>query len=199
MRLSHKNVFWKVTHRNMCWIVLREPNVLSEKWIGKPGHEPKALTCKAKSADNSGHKFSGLVVDPTKCPDAFTIKSRQAAIDTWKNKFLNGGRLPGAYTCTDDGLVKHNGNSIYADFDLMSLSNSNNKGEFLFTTFDELKALFDIVKPAINRGLGVPMIQHGPEFLYMEGVGARVSEYVLFFGPGRRLKYMPSSMPGGGH
>jgi hypothetical protein len=199
MRLSHKNVFWKVAQSNKCWIILREPNVLSEKWIGKPGYKPKALTCKAKSADKPGHKFSGLVVDPTKCPEAFTSRNRQTAIETWKNKFLNGGRLPGNYTSTDQGLVKHHGNAIYADFDLMSLSKSNDQGEFLFTEKKDLKKLFTVVARAINRGLGVPMIQHGPEFLFMEGVGARVSENVLFFGPGRRFTYMPSSMPVGGH
>ena len=97
------------------------------------------------------------------------------------------------------GLLKLNGSFIYADFDLMALLRSNEQGEFLETSQAEQRQLFQNVAPALNRGLRAPMIQHGAEFMWNKGVGARESEFVLWFGPGRSFQRSPSSMPQGGH
>ena len=43
--------------------------------------------------------------------------------------------------------------------------------------------------------LGIPMVQHGTEFMYDKGVGGRAFEWVLWFGPKRRFERGPSSMP----
>ena len=203
MHSQHKTVLWDVAQRHTCWIGLREPNPLSDKWIGRPGGVPKPLSCKGKTADNSTFPFAGLVVNPLLCPQAFTPASLGAATEAWKNKFLEkGGRLPAGYTCVEDGpekgLVKLRGSYLFADFDLMSLVRATEDGKFLFTSEEELKDLFVAVQLELNRGLRVPMIQHSVEFLYKE-VGAREFEYVLWFGPGRRFNRWPSSMPKGGH
>jgi hypothetical protein len=202
MLSQHKVVFFDVAQRLTCWIGLREPNPLSDRWIGRPGGVPKGETCKAKTADNQAFRYAGLVVDPTRCPEAFKPASLAAATSTW-NQFSRGGRLPPEFTCVEDGpekgLVKLRGSYIFADYDLMAVNRAGEGGGFLTTSQLEQRRLFEAVKPALNRGLRVPMIQHGPEMMWQQGVGGREFEYVLWFGPGRRFNRWPSSMPRGGH
>lgn len=203
MKETHKNVFFTVAQQFTCWIGLREPNELSAKWIGSPNCVPKMEACKAKSADNPSHRFGGLVVDPTLCPDAFMPRSLHTAITTWQQKFLKGFSLPPGFFRAENGpeagLVKFNGSAIYADFDLMAINRSTPSGDFLPTTLPEQEQLFVMVAPMLNQGLGAKLIQHGAEFMWDKGVGARESEWVLWFGPGRRFRQTPSSMPHGGH
>lgn len=214
MRHDHVEVFFDAAqHRDAsgrvvyCWIGLREPNPFADRWIGRVNAIPKPVSCKAKTADNPNFPFAGLVVDPVLRPEAFEPGSLAGAVDCWNEKFALGGRLPVGFTRDDSGpeagLVKLGGSAIFADFDLMAISRSNASGERLFTSEQEERELFTAVEPILARGLGVPMIQHGTEFSY-EGVGARPSEQVFWFGPGRRFEAWPSSMPlphrrGGGH
>ncbi len=198
MQQSHKNAFFAAAQQFTCWIGLREPNVLSEKWIGRPGHVPKGAACKAKTADNPGHRFSGLVMDPVLCPDAFIGTSLSDALKKWKNDFARGGNLPLGFSRAESGpekgLVKEKGSAIYADFDLMAINKSNPEGEFLFTDLPEQRALFAKVEPMLNGALGAKLIQHGAEFMWDEKIGARTRENVIWFGPGRRMLIGESSI-----
>ena len=209
MRTAHEQVFFDVADQLTCWIGVREPNPLSDRWIDWPGGVPKPLECRAKTADNPLFRFSGLVVDPTLCPEGF--KDVGAATATWNNNFLQAGHLPPAFTCCEHeperGLVRLWGSLLFADFDLMAICRATENGDFLFTSHAEQSELFEGdqgVQATVNEGLGVPMIQHGAEMMYDEGVGGRELEDVLWFGPGRRFNRWPSSMPGphgpgGGH
>jgi hypothetical protein len=200
---THKEIFFEAAQEFTCWIGLREPNELSDRWCGKKGYRPKGEACKAKSSDHPDFHFAGLVVDPTLCPEAFTEETRAAAVECWNKKFLIDGQLPPGFGRTESGpekgLVRQQGQAIFADFDLMAVSRSNEQGQHLFTTNQEERALFAKVEEFLNSRLGAPMIQHGSEFMWDGGVGARESEYVLWFGPGRKFKRGQSSMPKGGH
>src|SRR5712691_4759840 len=99
MRPDHAQVFFDAARQCTCWIGLREPNPLADRWIGRPGYIPKGENCKAKTADNPTFPFAGLVVDPTTRPEAFEAETLAAAVDTWNHKFLKGGHLPGGFTC----------------------------------------------------------------------------------------------------
>src|SRR2546421_47797 len=99
MRETYKNAFFDAAQSYTCWMGVREPNPLSEQWIGRACYTPKMEACKAKSADNETHRLAGLVVNPVACGDAFRPESRAAAVDTWEHKFLVGGHLPPAFTC----------------------------------------------------------------------------------------------------
>ena len=44
MRPDHKEAFFRVANDVSCWIGLREPNPLTDKWIGRAQHTPKADT-----------------------------------------------------------------------------------------------------------------------------------------------------------
>src|SRR5262245_1948414 len=201
MLQNHMDVFFAAADQCSCWIGVREPNSLAEKWIGKPGYIPKGLNCKAKTSDNSSFAWAGLVVDPTARAEAFTKGTLIEATNTWKNKVPKPQHLPPGFTCVqvgpERGLVKFGGSAIFADYDLMAISRSNSRGEMLFTDRAQQDALFGRVEPLVNKALGVPMIQHGPEFAYEAGVGAREFEWVFWFGPGRKFKRGPSSMPQG--
>ena len=194
-----KEVFFDAADHYRCWIGLREPNPDSAQWAGVADAIPKPEECKAKTADNPDHEFRGLVVDPTERADAFRPGSLGRARSTWDEKFLQEGHPPPGFTVEEwgpeRGLVRYNGRKIFADYDLMTVSRSNDRGEFVYTTREELEELSQRVQEFINRFLPKPMIQHGPEFLYMAGVGARSSECILWFGPDHRFMVGTSSMP----
>ena len=179
MRRDHMDVFFKVAEQFECWIGVREPNPLADKWIGKSGYVPKGLNCKAKTSDNPAFRFAGLVVDP------------------------KDGRVPPGFACMqtgpEKGLVKFAGAAIFADYDLMAISRSNSRGERLFTDQAQQGELFAKIEPLLRQGLRVPMVQHPTEFMWDQGIGAREFEWVLWFGPGHRFNRSPSSMPKAGH
>jgi len=199
MQPDHVLAFKTVADRFTCWIGLREPNPLGEKWIGNAGCGPKPESCKAKTADNPAFQYAGLVVDPTERPEAFLPASLPEALRKWNEGFMKSGSMPPGYSSVNEGsgrgVVTLHGRSLYADFDLMTLLRSDARGAKLYTTQPELHRLFDDVGPALNEILGVEMIQHGVEFTYADGVGARALEWVLWFGPGGRVERHLSSMP----
>ena len=199
---KHKSVFLETAAQFSCWIILREPNELSDKWIGTPGYKPKRVTCQAKSADNPDHPLAGLVVNPEISPEAFKRESLSMALEAWKTKFLTTGKYPPYYSCIESGpqkgAVKRSGAFIHADYDLMTIVKSNDQGDFLDTSKKDLYKLFRAVRAVLSRRLGIGMIRHGTEFQYFQ-VGAKEYERVIMFGPGRREEWSVSSMPLGGH
>src|SRR5262245_53301564 len=67
------------------WILVRETNAESLKYIGLPLHRPKGMDCKAKTADfNVGsYRHAGLVVQPFLCPRAFKDYKINKAKSEW--------------------------------------------------------------------------------------------------------------------
>ncbi len=197
MKRAHQRIFLEAAQRFGCWIGLREPNPLADKWIGRSGYIPKGKEVKAKTADNDGHPLAGLVVDPALCPDAFSAGIRQRAKENWKPAALP----PGSHVEQDGpekGLVRVGGKAIYADYDLMNVVRADEGGDMAYTTTKESMDLFARVSRFINTRIGVEMIQHGPEFdPDFQGVGAKESELVIYFGPGGKTRLAHSSMPQG--
>ena len=194
MKREHHKVFLEAAQRFNCWIGLREPNPLADKWIGRSGYMPKCDKVKAKTADQWDHPLSGLVVDPTLCPEAFSEGSRKRAAENWK--LPSGARV--VQDGAQKGLVLLDSKGIYADFDLMCLVKADERGEMVYTTGSEAMALHARVALFINNRLPAKMIQHGPEFdPGFDGVGAKESELVLYYGPGNKSRAGHSSMPQG--
>lgn len=195
MKREHHRIFLEAAQRLNCWIGLREPNPLADKWIGRSGYIPKSDKVKAKTADNADHPLAGLVVDPTLCPDAFSEGIRQRAKENWTPAALP----PGAVVVKEGkekGLVRLGGKAIYADFDLMNVVKADAQGNMAFTSTSESMDLFAKVARFINTRIGVAMIQHGPEFdPGFQGVGAKESELVFYYGPGGKSRLGHSSMP----
>lgn len=196
---AHRRAFVDVAQAQVCWIGVREPNPLADRWIAGGTCVPKSEKCKAKTADNPTFPFAGLVVDPTTRSEAFQRATLPRAMAKWK-EFLQAGRLPAGFSVVEEGpergLVHFRGRRIVADYDLMALGKSNAAGEHLYTDASEIRDLTRRVVPAVNRALGIDMVQHGPEFdPDFDGLGAAPREWVLWFGPGRRVKRNESSMP----
>ncbi len=194
MKREHHRIFLEAAQRYNCWIGLREPNPLADKWIGRAGYIPKSDKVKAKTADQSDHPLAGLVVDPTLCPKAFSAASRERAKANW-----NPAGLPSGAQVVQDGpqkgLVLLDGKGIYADFDLMCLVKADERGEMAYTTGSEAMALHARVALFINTRMRVKMIQHGPEFdPDFHDVGAKENELVLYYGPGGKSRAGYSSM-----
>jgi hypothetical protein len=58
-----------------------------------------------------------------------------------------------------------------------------------------MQASHEEIQSDLNRLIGIPMIQNGPEFDWTGGVGAAASEYVVWFGPNHQVHVGISSMP----
>ena len=188
MHPQHIETFFAAAQKLSCCIALREPNHLSDKYIGKPGYIAKEAICKAKTANNPAFRFAGLVVSPVLCTEAFK-DSRQA--ETKWAKFAPGNKLKAGFTCPDSGsekgLVRYNGNAIHADYDLLAVIKAGKEGALEFTSEESGTALFLKVEKYLNDNLNTKMIQHGTEFMW-DGIGAEKEEFILYFGPNRTRK-----------
>jgi hypothetical protein len=131
------------------WILVRQTNPESLKYIGVPGFRPKPINCKAKtasrnfqtpSAPNGVYELAGLVVDPFLCPYAFVDpavrpgESRYAkqkrkllsAQDFWL-RFAPGLKFPPGYALVNDpssphyGAVTLHGDFVHGDYDLYDI------------------------------------------------------------------------------
>ena len=191
---QHKQIFFTVADKLNCFIGLREPNDLSDRWITKAGYVPKGVDVKAKTA--KAREFAGLVVNPYLLPKAFPKPDDlKRAQESW-DKFAKNG-LHGGFSCPNSGpekgLLKKEGKAIHADYDLMFITLADEQGNIKFTSTAESEDLFAKVGKEINRMIPrKKMIQHSTEFLF-EGVGAPASEQVLIFGPKRKFIQTTSS------
>jgi hypothetical protein len=210
---DHRNAFWETADEKNCWIGLREPNRLAERWIGKDGYVPKSMECKATTADNPLHRFGGLVADPFDCTDAFLDETIASARKKWM-EFMINERFRTIFNVVKDGsdrgLLRSFDKCIYSDYDLMAILRATTDGRMTYTqtqiegpsadgSLDRMmidpkeKSFADEVIRAINRRIGIDMIQHGTEFMYL-GVGAKAKEEVYWYGPKRQFIQSESSM-----
>lgn len=188
---KHIMIFKEAADNLQCWIALREPNGLSDSYMENSRFVSKAMTCKAKSADNKGErKYAGLVVNPFKVPQAFT--NAKAAQETWK-KFEVNGKLPPGYQVDSEGFVTQFGSKIHADYDLMYICDADKNGKMIFTDLKRSKILHAKIQSFINAKCGKIMIQHGAEFDW-EGKGCKDEEMIYGFGPKGQMNMNKSYM-----
>ena len=190
---AHREIFYQVARQLKCWIHVREPNTLGDSWVGQPGYTPKPVTCKAKSSNNRAFRFAGLVVDPNRVGrEAFQDPATyRLALESW-SKFTESGRLPAGYAVvewgTRAGLVTFEGKFIFPDYDLFWIESANAEGDVLSPGqkgYQSSPVLFPRVEKLLNEKFGIPMIQHGSEFDWDQGIGTRHGEWILSYGPTR--------------
>ena len=220
----HKEIFFNIAQQFNCWIGVREPNELADRWVEQPRYIAKPLSCKPKTADNANDKVGGgLVVNPLLRPQAFTDGSREDAIKIWKKFLIPFSRfnppffqrrtafkpetlqerfalkLPEGYRCIEDGkkkgLVTLDGCFIHADYDLMTILQADGQGNRSATSIDQTKVLAKTVVPILNNRFGFKLIQHGSEMEWRGGIGARDSEDIWWFGPKNQFLSNKSYMP----
>ena len=177
MRLLDMNVLRKAANKFEKCPVVRISNPESRKFIGKPGYQPKELTCKAKTAhfdvvkDGRAYQTAGLVVDPTIHPEAF--REPEKAIQEWeaaKVKFeQHGYRVSVDQTSRHYGCLQHNGEHIHSDLDLFDLVDMKRPRANLAVAGtlhgeDHFHGpAFTRVRDFVNREAGADLIQHGAQ------------------------------------
>src|SRR6185503_179107 len=186
MRESDAREFLEVAQLLQVWILVRETNRCSLRFIGRSGFEPKPIECKAKTADHGA--LAGLVVDPHMRRDAFTPRRLSAALKSW-NDFQGVLRSnQGWAVCQRDphrGAVTFQGNLIHADYDLKDVIDHDNFARVM-ALHSELHGQPHMVSPEylrvrgeLNRRFEVAMIQHGASAQYED----HQEETVLLYGP----------------
>lgn len=172
-------------------------NKQSLRFVNRAGFVPKPMSCKAKTADVDprGKQIAGLVVDPTKVPEAFSHTRRSGAERIWREfaqRLQPGHRNgPGNYTVESNSSAPHfgclrlNGNLIYGDYDLFDIVPVGHERRNLALVKSTGDGAIDMrgarvapVQDFINTRLGVEMIQHGGNAQY-----TNLFEDVDAFGP----------------
>jgi hypothetical protein len=190
VRPQDQAVFSRAAVKFNCWILVRQTNAESLKYVGVPGHVPKPIECKVKTASNKGHPLVGLVVDPTLVPQAIAPEKKQKAREAWAafQKVIKANSAYAIVTNTHDryyGAVTLNGKYIHGDYDLKDviLADQVNRNlaavETLNGQLHMRGPLLLTVQKWINAQLGSNMVQHGGEAQYAD----HSDQAIDLFGP----------------
>ncbi|RMH57354.1 MAG: hypothetical protein D6679_06810, partial [Candidatus Hydrogenedentota bacterium] len=160
-RADHIHGMRKYAVEKKQYLVVRNSNARSRKFLGKEGFAPKPMTCKAKTADAG--RLAGLVVNPYTRPEAFTSKRLKKARETW-DKYVGDMKKAGFIVDAKDGIVRDKyGNKIHGDYDLHGVFTADGKllqfgtGE----AKDEMKGLSWRLRLNASVDPENPMVLHG--------------------------------------
>lgn len=210
---GHVRAFQEAARRWKVWILVRQSNPASRRYMGLPGYVAKRLDCKAKTAkrDVGPYKLAGLVADPTIHPNAFAGRDvskewRDFQPQLYKpapgerRMYLPAGKL---YTVQLDPNHKHYGcvaftsyglstnlNYIFGDYDLYGIVSQADPANNVFVQESRIgqphnrgPELFD-VQHFLNKRIGIPMILHGSQEKYSPHTG---EDIVIFWPDGRKV------------
>lgn len=174
MRPQDKIIFIDAARALNLWILVRNTNLKSLKYIGLPGFTPKRIDCKAKTADNDVgmYRLSGLVVSPFLQPEAFMPNKLEDARMQWKKtEHLIGGLYKVNIQSTSNryGCLMINGSYIHGDYDLYDIVDPEQPHRNLGLV-SQTEGISNIrvanlgkVMEYVNSRIGTPMIQHGAQ------------------------------------
>ncbi|HEY1375769.1 MAG TPA: hypothetical protein VGF55_03210 [Gemmataceae bacterium] len=132
MRDADKVIFRQVAFSQKVWILVRQTNANSLKYVGLPDYTPKAASCKAKTADSNlerrfahseptdtgkgwWYELAGLVVNPKMFPEKvltqiYKPNRIESVLKCWAAFTASHPLTPGsAYRVQDDPTSKHYG------------------------------------------------------------------------------------------
>jgi len=202
MRPQDKQVFAEAAKKFKVWLVVRQTNPASFKYIGLPKYFPKPITCKAKTADTdsfpggrggrSRYDTAGLVADPTLHRNAFGGEKAAKAIGIWNNfksDYLDSRASD--YSVDGDpksrhyGCVCYKGKYLHGDYDLYDIIVTGHENANLAVVGardgvpDFRTARQFPVEEFVNGRIGAEMVHHGGQFQY----SSHTSDVVEIFGP----------------
>ena len=200
MRPQDKTVFSQAAHEFDCWILVRQTNAESLKYVGLGGYVPKPIECKAKTASNKNHPLVGLVVDPHLVPHAVAPEKKQKALEAWEGfeKILKTNKAYSVVTAPHDrhyGAVTLHGKYIHGDYDLKDviLAGQMHRNLAAVETLHDQPhmrgPLILKVQKWINSRLGSEMVQHGGEAQYT----GHSDEPIDLFGPAGEIKTLQAN------
>lgn len=176
MRQQDRRVFLTVSNLLQLWIIVRDTNPESLHYIGCQGYVPKAIDCKAKTANRNvnGRILAGLVASPILHPMAFNDLAK--AREEWAKMHVSESNpTSGSYSLNLDqksphyGCLQHHRQFIHGDYDLYDIVdiNSATRNLALVSSLSGsphmVGAHFGKVQKEVNQRIGVPMVQHGGE------------------------------------
>jgi hypothetical protein len=203
IREQDARIFFEAAKEFNVWLVLRQTNRASLKYVGLSTYYPKPITCKVKTADydpllgSGGQRASyvtaGLVVDPTVHRNVFSGgKTAPQLLSLWKE--FESGQLEikgSGYSVDRDpksihfGCVQYKGKYLHSDYDLYDIIVVGHERANL-ALLGERDGAPDFQPPRllalerfINGRIGSQMIQHGGQFQFSE----HTNDTVEIFGP----------------
>jgi hypothetical protein len=152
MLAQDRTIFSDAARLFQVWILVRQANPASMKYVGRAGYVSKRIDCKAKTADldAGGKQLAGLVVDPTVWPGAYSAARSSDAVALWRS-------FAGEHGLSKSGAGRH-GYAVERNRDSRHYGCVTLNGSYIFGDYD----LFDIVIPAqSNRNLAAVEELHG--------------------------------------
>jgi len=201
MRPQDELVFAEAAKKFKVWLVVRQTNPASWKYIGLSKYFPKPITCKAKTADldsllpgkpRARYDTAGLVVDPKVHGNVFSSGKLHSALGLWtkfKAEYLD---VAGSgYTVDRDvksrhfGCVQFREKYLHGDYDLYDIIVVGHESANLAVVGrrdgvpDYRPARLFRIEEFVNGRIGAEMVHHGGQFQYSE----HTSDVVEIFGP----------------
>lgn len=180
MRTEDLEVFRAAAVEFKCWLLVRDTNESSLKYVGQAGYVPKPIDCKAKTANRAGHPLAGLVVDPVRVPEAFKPEALHRVQLTWQSFADTVMRGSLRYSVVTDessaifGCVLLHGSKLHGDYDLKDIVPVARERQNL-ALVGELHGqkhmrgpLFYKIQSFVNGRIGAEMVQHGGEAQYAD-------------------------------
>jgi hypothetical protein len=212
MRPQDERVFADAAKKFQVWLIVRQTNPASWKYIGLSRYFPKPITCKAKTADidafagpgmpRARYDTAGLVVDASVHRNVFSGGKIGKAMDLWndfKTEYLN---VKGSgYTVDRDsksrhyGCVQYNSKYLHGDYDLYDIIVVGHERANLAVVgtrdgaSDFRPARLFPVEDFVNGRIGAEMVHHGGQFQFSE----HTNDIVEIFGPNGERETQPAA------
>lgn len=202
VRPQDERVFAEAAKKFQVWLVVRQTNEKSWKYIGHSRYFPKPITCKAKTADVDAlpgprmprprYATAGLVVDPTIHRNVFVGDKVVDAMDLWNEFKTDQLDMKGSgYALDRDpqsqhyGCVQYQGRYLHSDYDLYDVIVVGHE-RFNPAVVGSRDGVPDF-RPArlfpledfLNGRIGAEMVHHGGQFQFSE----HTNHIVEIFGP----------------
>lgn len=185
MRPQDERVFEKAARTFHVWLVVRQTNPASWKYIGLSGCFPKPITCKAKTADTDAlseagmprgrYDTAGLVVDPTVHKHIFRGDKAIKARDLWKDFKSEHLAVKGTDHAVDGdprsphyGCVKYKGKYLHGDCDLYDIIVVGHERAIL-AVVGERDGVPDFRPPTYSPSMTSSMAESAPKGCIMAG------------------------------
>lgn len=181
MRQEDIHIFQHAAIQANSWILLRQTNIHSLKFVGRADCSPKPMSCKFKTAnrDSKSCATAGLVVSYEMHPDAFDkpekaqkewakyaakygLEKRQAPA----HKPNNGYGLDLNEKSDRFGCITFEGKYLFGDYDLFDIIRKGDESRNMGVMGEEdgenkvTGINYYQVRDYVNQRIGVDMIQH---------------------------------------
>lgn len=212
MRPQDERVFAEAAKKFQAWIIVRQTNPASWKYVGLSRYFPKPITCKAKTADVDAmpgpgmprprYTTAGLVVDPTIHKNVFTGDKVASAMDLWNDFKADQLDVKGSGYAVDRdlksphyGCVEYQGKYLHGDYDLYDIIVvGHERGNLAVVGSrdgipDFRPARQFPVEDFVNSRIGAEMVHHGGQFQFSE----HTNDIVEIFGPKAERDTQPAA------